>query len=92
MTNLTTARVVAILRAAGLVAAQDGRPGFTVRRIGRTLAATQRRIAPEIGVASNTLTAEAWSVAMGALTAAGLDFTYRCDAGMGARVRPAVAR
>ncbi|WP_460921583.1 hypothetical protein, partial [Staphylococcus aureus] len=79
----STARVVSILRAAGLVAASSGRPGFAVRQV-RSMGRPRRLL--EIGVTSNNLTAEAWSVAMRALGDAGLLFSYRCDRGLGARV------
>lgn len=78
--GLTTARVVAILRAVELAAETPAGAGFRVRKVGRD----------EIGVTSNAMT-----------TRAGLSFTYRSDAGMGARVisgtptrprRPAGAR
>ena len=75
-----TEQVVAVLRSAGLQAAiqtkRVTRPGFAVRQFSRT----------EIGVSSCAMSPAEWLTAMGALEGAGYVFTYRCDAGMGARV------
>lgn len=81
MSALNTEQVVAVLKAAGLVAElntlRTQRPGFRVRQFS----------AAEVGVSSDTMTAESWALAMRALEAAGYAFTYRSDPGMGARVK-----
>jgi arylamine N-acetyltransferase len=80
---LNTEQVVATLKAAGLDAAIENRrmrrAGFRVRQFSAT----------EIGVSSDTMTLAQWTVAMVALEVAGFTFTYRTDAGMGARVKAA---
>jgi hypothetical protein len=77
---MTTESVVAVLVAAGLAAEvqtrRTRRAGFRVRQCGRD----------EVGVSSDTMTADQWAAAMRALEVAGYVFTYRSDPGMGARV------
>ena len=78
MTN--TEQVVAVLKAAGLVAA------ISTRRTRRTGFRVRQFTGYEVGISSDDMTAEQWSAGMSALEAAGFAFTYRSDAGMGARV------
>lgn len=80
---MNTEQVVAVLKSAGLNSEIDTRRttrvGFCVRQFG----------AQDVGVTSNTLSAEQWQAAMRALEVAGYAFTYRYDEGMGARVTDA---
>ena len=82
-TPINTEQVVAVLKSAGLDSEvrtrRTNRAGFRVREwFGSGVV--------EIGISSDTMTAEQWQAAMTALQDAGYTFTYRDDAGMGARV------
>ncbi len=80
---MNTEQVVAILRAAGLEAEistrRHKRPGFRVRQMSRKV----------VGLDGTTMTESAWSTAMQALEAFGVDFPYRSDQGRGCQITEA---